>query len=88
MVAHQTPLSMEFSRQEYWSELPFSSPGDLSDPGIKPRSPVLWADCLLSEPPGNPSPVELYDTRTYGGRGEGVNLRLSFAEVTLRRDVN
>ena len=45
-VAHQTPLSMEFSRQEYWSGLPFSSLGDLPDPGIKPRSPALQADSL------------------------------------------
>ena len=51
-VAHQAPLSMEFSRQEYWSGLPFSSPGDSPDPGIKPRSPALQANALLSEPPG------------------------------------
>jgi len=43
-VAHQAPLSMEFSRQEYQSGLPFPSPGDLPDPGIKPRSPALQAD--------------------------------------------
>ena len=43
-VAHQIPLSMEFSRQEYWSGLPFSSPGNLLNPGIKPRSPALQAD--------------------------------------------
>ena len=42
-------LSMGFSRQEYWSGLPFPSPGDLSDPGIEPRSPALQADCLLTE---------------------------------------
>ena len=54
-VAHQAPPSMEFSRQRYWSGLPFPSPGDLPDPGIEPGSPVLWADALLSEPPGNPS---------------------------------
>ena len=53
-VAHQAPPSMEFSRQEYWSGLPFSSPGDLSNPGIEPGSPTLQADALLSEPPGNP----------------------------------
>ena len=51
-VAHQAPPSMEFSRQEYWSGLPFSSPGDLPDPGIEPGSPALQADALLSEPPG------------------------------------
>ena len=41
---------MRFYRQEYWSGLPFPSPGDLPDPGIEPRSPALQADCLLSEP--------------------------------------
>ena len=52
-VAHQAPPSMEFSRQEYWSGLPFPSPGDLPDPGIEARSPTLWTDALPSEPPGN-----------------------------------
>ena len=49
-VAHQAPPSMGFSRQEYWSGLPFPSPGDLPHPGIKPRSPTLQADALTSEP--------------------------------------
>ena len=49
-VAHQPPQSMEVSRQEYWSGLPFPSPGDLPDPGIEPGSPSLQADALLSEP--------------------------------------
>ena len=53
IVAHQAPLSMGFSRQEYWSGLPFPSPGDVPDPGIEPVSPTLRADDLLSEPPGN-----------------------------------
>ena len=53
-VAHQTPLSMVFPRQEYWSGLPFLSPGDLVDPGIKPRSPALQADFLPSEPSEKP----------------------------------
>ena len=48
------PLSMEFSRPEYWSGLPFPSPGNLPDLGIKPRSSTLQADSLLSEPPGKP----------------------------------
>ena len=43
---------MGFSRQEYWSGLPFPSPGDLPNPGIEPRSPTLQADALTSEPPG------------------------------------
>ena len=53
-VAHQAPLSMGFSRQEYWSGLSFPSPGDLPYPRIKPRSPALQADTLTSEPPGKP----------------------------------
>ena len=51
-VARQAPLSMGFSRQEYWSGLPCPPPGELPDPGIKPRSPALQADSLPSEPPG------------------------------------
>ena len=61
-VAHQAPPSMGFSRQEYWSGLPFPSPGDLPDPGIKPRSPTLQAGALASEPSGKPNgyTVSLY----------------------------
>ena len=51
-VAYQAPSSMGFSRQEYWSGLPFPSPGDLPNPGIEPGSPALEADALTSEPPG------------------------------------
>ena len=50
-VAQQAPLSMRFSRQEYWSGLPFPSPGNLPNPGIEPRSPTLQADSSPSEPP-------------------------------------
>ena len=46
IVAHQAPPPMGFSRQEYWSGLPFPSPGELPDPGIEPRSPALQADAL------------------------------------------
>ena len=53
-IAHQAPLSTGFSRQEYWSGLPFPSPGDLHDPGIKPRSLALQADFSLSESWGRP----------------------------------
>ena len=53
-IAIQFPLSMEFSRQEYWSGLPFPSPGNLSKPGIKPRSPTVWVDSLPAEPQGKP----------------------------------
>ena len=53
-VAYQASPSMGFSRQEYWSGLPFPSPGDLPYPGIEPRSATLQADALSSEPPGKP----------------------------------
>ena len=53
-VAHQVPLSMEFSRQEYWSGLPFPSPGDLPNPEMKPASPALLADFLTLSHLGNP----------------------------------
>ena len=54
VLAHQAPLPMGFSRQEYWSGLPFPSTEELPDPGIKPRSPTLQGDSLSSEPPGKP----------------------------------
>ena len=54
-VVREAPLSMEFSRKEYWSGLPFPSPEDLPDPGIKRMSPALQADSLPSEPPGKPT---------------------------------
>ena len=53
-VAYQVPLSVGFSRQEYWNGLPFPSPGDPHDPGIKPWSPALQADSLPTESPGKP----------------------------------
>ena len=59
-VSFQAPPSMGFSRQEYWSGLPFTSPENLPDPGIEPGSPTLQADSLLSEPPGKPDTSRLY----------------------------
>ena len=53
-VAHQAPLSVEFSRQEYWIGLPFLPPGDLPDPGIEPVSLALAGEFFISEPPGKP----------------------------------
>jgi len=50
-VAHQAPLSMEFPRQEYWSGLPFPSPGDLPDPGIELVFPALAGGIFTTEPP-------------------------------------
>ena len=53
-LVHQAHLSMRFSRQEYWSGLPFSSPEDLPNPGIKPRSPTLAGGFFTTEPLGKP----------------------------------
>ena len=58
-VAHQTPLSIEFFRQEYWSGLPCPPPGDPPNPGIELESPALQADSLLTEPSGKPSPLSV-----------------------------
>ena len=57
--ANQTPPPMGFFRQEYWSGLPCPPPGDLSNPGIEPRSPTFQADSLPSEPPGKPRNTEM-----------------------------
>ena len=59
-AAHQAPLSMRFSRQGYWSGLPFPSPGDLPNPGIKPRSPALQADSLPLSYKGSPDRLKQY----------------------------
>ena len=61
-VAYQAPPSMGFSRQEYWSGLPFPSPADLPNPGIEPESPALQADSSPSEPPGKS--IKLYYPET------------------------
>ena len=55
VIAHQAPLSMEFSRQEYWRGLPFPFPGDLPDSGMEPPSPALAGGFFKTEPPGMPS---------------------------------
>ena len=68
----QAPLSMEFSRQEYWSGLPFLSPGDLSNPGIEPRSPALQADSLPSKPPRKPKGREEKRKKMWGAKEEVV----------------
>ena len=65
-VPYLVSVSMGFSRQEYWSGLPFPSPGYLPDPGVKPRSAALPADSLLSQPPGKP-----VNTKALGKSKEG-----------------
>ena len=67
MAAHQTPLSMGFSRQEYWSGLPCPLPGDLPDPGIEPvspASPALAGDSSPSAPPGKPQKISLLHSKS------------------------
>ena len=78
-VACQAPLSMGFSRKEYWNGLPFPFPGDLPNPGFKPRSPTLQADSLLSEPPGKPKNT---------GDGSLSLLQGTFPTQVLNRGVN
>ena len=78
-LAHQAPMSMGFSRQEYWRGLPFPSPGDLPDPGMEPSSPTLQADALTSAPPGVPLNTRIQvltskisrEERKPGGRKKG-----------------
>ena len=59
-IAHQAPLSMGFPRQEYWSRLPFPTPEDLPDPGIKPMSPALQVDSLPTKLSGKFAMLSLY----------------------------
>ena len=66
--AYQATPSMGFSRQEYWSGLPFPSSGDLLDPGIEPRSPALQVDSLLSEPPEKPREMDYIHNYIVFGR--------------------
>ena len=75
-IALQAPLSMGFSRQEDWSELLFSSPGDRPDPGIKPRSLTMQADSLLSEPPKKPIQVRL--------QLHSISLNMSYFGIQLQ----
>ena len=73
---------MGFFRQEYWSGLPFPSPGDLPDPGIEPRSPTLQADALPSEPPGTEHRLQLYSKRT-GAQAQGEGAKIGPGEVSV-----
>ena len=57
---HQAPLSMEFSKEEYWSGLPFPTPGDLPNPGIEPASPALAGGFFTTEPPGKPQEKKFF----------------------------
>ena len=81
-VACQAPLSMGFSRQEYWSAQPFPSPGDLPNPGTEPGSPALQADSLPSEPPGKPRRTSEVRAKNHGSTKDRTNLS---GWVTLER---
>ena len=76
-VAHQAPPSMEFSRQEYCSGLPFPSAGDLHEPGIKPGSPALPGRFFTTEPPGKP---RVRNAWTMWIPGSGVEFRIGLGE--------
>ena len=76
-VARQAPLSMGFSRQEYWSGLPFPSPGGLPNPGIEPGSPALPADSLPTEPPGKPEVVWMWCLMTVQSQSAAAGILLS-----------
>ena len=86
-VAGQAPLSMGFSRQEYWSGLPFTSPGDLPDLGTEPRSPALQADSLPSELPGKPYCI-YKNTSLYHISLSRDRYRLNNAQVNLTHSQN
>ena len=65
---------MGFSKQEYWSGLPFPSPGDLPDPGIEPGSPTLQADALTFEPPGKPmTNIDSFVNKGLSNQGYGFS---------------
>ena len=72
-VAYQAPPSMGFSRREYWSGLPFPSPGDLPNPGIELGSPTLQVDSLLSEPPPK-DPPEIHISHLVDGSLRSLSL--------------
>ena len=64
----QAPLSMGFSRQEFWSGLPFPTPGDLPDPGIEPTSPMLAGAFFTTEPPRKPISFSYFNPIPYNGQ--------------------
>ena len=79
-VAHWAPLSMGFSRQEYWSGLLFPSPGDLPDLRTEPGSPTRQADSLLFEPPGKP-----LESRTDSGQSQRLTSKLGAAVLVQKQ---
>ena len=80
-VDYQARPAMGFSRQEYWSGLPFPSPGDLHDPGIEPGSPIFQADALTSEPPGKAQECSNYRTIELISHASKVMLKILQARL-------
>ena len=76
-IAHQVPLPMGFPRQEYWSGLPFPSPGDIPDPEIEPKSPALACKFFTTEPPGKPINRWILPFATIQINHEGIILKWS-----------
>ena len=81
IIAYQASPSMGFFGQEYWSWLPFPSPGDLPDPGIEPGSPTLEADALTSEPPGKPLAIKR-------NVSESVLMKWTNLEPVIQREIS
>ena len=86
-TACQAPLSMGFSRQEYWSGLPFPSPGDLPDPGIEPGSPAFQSDALPTELLGKPL-KEVGEDQSLRSKTLGILLLLSLISFHTRRGLS
>ena len=83
-VAYQAPLSMGFSRQQYWNGLPFPSPGDLPNPEIEPGSPALQADTLPSELPGKP---QIFFKYLFNPKYLLIWIFLHFFALVLKRNI-
>ena len=82
-VAYQPPQSMGFSRQEYWSGLPFPSLGDLPDPRIEPGFPTLQADSLPSELPGKPISLRIFQFVVIHTASVGYKIGMAWPDHTL-----
>ena len=87
-LACQAPLSMRFPRQKYWNGLPFSSPGDLPNPGIKPASPELAGRFFTTEPQGKPYYIENLDKEEICWFWNSWEIDLKWSMITLKEQSN